>query len=404
MSTSSTPPPHIESGGESASITGATWIHDLRAPLAIIRGQARILLDGSKGELNDEQRRSVSAIEKQTQKLARLLAKLEDWGPPTPPSETRLPSGVFSLESLASPPLLVADDDEQILEILNELLSSRYQLTLVKDGGEALAALRSQNFHLAIVDLNLPVLDGFGIVQALRATGEREPAFMFLSAQTNPQTKVRALSLGAADYVTKPFDPDELTARIARIVASVTREASLRADALTDPLTGLANYRSLAQSLERELERSRRYGHPLSLITLDLDHLKAINDEHGHDAGNEAIRLVADVLKGTVRSFDVVARQGGDEFAVLLPNTSSAEAERLAHRLRGEITHQLLQGMPLSASIGVASREKGNELEARALVKASDEALYRAKYAGRNRVEIAQQDAAPPSSTGTARG
>ncbi|HEX9295946.1 MAG TPA: diguanylate cyclase [Polyangiaceae bacterium] len=404
MSSSSAPPPIVDGGHESESVSGATWLQDLRGPLGVIRGQVRILLDGSKGGLNDDQRRSASAIERQAQKLGRLLAKLEAWGPPTPPSERAFPSGVFSLESLASPPLLIADDDDEILEVLSELLSSRYQLTLAKDGGEALAALRSQVFHLAIVDLNLPVLDGFGIVQALRASGDREPAFMFLSAQTNPQTKVRALSLGAADYVTKPFDPDELTARIARIVASVTREASLRADALTDPLTGLANYRSLAQSLEREIERSRRYGHPLSLITLDLDHLKTINDEHGHDAGNEAIRLVAEVLKRAVRSFDVVARQGGDEFAVLLPNTSSAEAEHLAHRLRGEITAQILHGMPLSASIGVASREKSNELEPRALVKASDEALYRAKYAGRNRVEVARRDAvAPHSDAGMAR-
>src|SRR5262249_40933391 len=152
--------------------------------------------------------------------------------------------------------------------------------------------------------------------------------------------KVRALSLGAADYVTKPFDPDELMARIARIVASVIREASLRADALTDPLTGLANYRSLTQSIDRELERSRRYGEPLSLLTLDLDRLKAINDAFGHDAGNDAIRLLAEVLKGAVRRFEVVARQGGDEFAVLLPNTDSVEATKLAERLRAEIGAQ----------------------------------------------------------------
>ncbi len=210
---------------------------------------------------------------------------------------------------------------------------------------------------------------------------------MFLSAQSSAQAKVRALSLGAADYVTKPFDPDELVARIARIVASVTREASLRADALTDPLTGLANYRSLSLGLAREIERSRRYGQPLSLITLDLDHLKGINDAHGHDAGNDAIQLVAQVLKGAVRSFELVARQGGDEFSVLLPNTDSPDARRLAERLRCEIAAQTVCGESLSASIGVASREASTDLDAAGLVKASDEALYRAKRAGRDRVE-----------------
>src|SRR5204862_1518345 len=126
------------------------------------------------------------------------------------------------------------------------------------------------------------------------------------------------------------------------IIAIVSREASLRADAMTDPLTGLANYRSLAESLEREIERARRYGQPLSLITLDLDHLKTINDEHGHDAGDHAIRLVAQVLKGAVRSFEIVARQGGDEFAVLLPNTNAPEAARLAKRLRAEVASHVV--------------------------------------------------------------
>jgi diguanylate cyclase (GGDEF)-like protein len=177
-------------------------------------------------------------------------------------------------------------------------------------------------------------------------------------------------------------------ARVARILAGVTREASLRADAMTDPLTGLANYRSFSQTLERELERSRRYALPLSLITVDLDHLKSINDQHGHEAGNDAIRLAGRVLTGAVRKFEVVARQGGDEFAVILPSTAAAAARRLADRLRAEIGAQKLHGVRLSASVGVASWD-GISWDPVALVKASDEALYRAKRAGRDRVEVA---------------
>jgi diguanylate cyclase (GGDEF)-like protein len=177
-------------------------------------------------------------------------------------------------------------------------------------------------------------------------------------------------------------------ARIARILTAVTREAILRADAMTDPMTGLANYRSFSQSLERELERSRRYEMPLSLITVDLDHLKVINDEHGHDAGNDAIRRAARVLTGAVRKFEVVARNGGDEFAVILPSTGPSDARRLAERLRAEIGSQVVHGVRLSASVGVASWSESS-VDAAALVKASDEALYRAKRAGRGRVEVA---------------
>src|SRR5262249_27304362 len=145
-------------------------------------------------------------------------------------------------------------------------------------------------------------------------------------------------------------------------------------------------YRSLNHTLEQEVSRARRYGHPLSLITIDLDNLKTINDEHGHDAGNEAIRLVGEVLKGAVRSFEMVARQGGDEFAVVLPNTVGAEAESLARRLCQKISEQSVRGRGLSASIGVASREANDDTDVAALQKASDEALYRAKRAGRGRV------------------
>src|SRR5690606_16913597 len=117
---------------------------------------------------------------------------------------------------------------------------------------------------------------------------------------------VRGLRLGAADYVTKPFDSDELLARIARIIAAVERERSLRADALTDPLTGLANYRSLAQTLHRELERAKRHDLPLSLMAIDVDNLKRINDEGGHSAGDEAILTIARILQSGVRKFETV--------------------------------------------------------------------------------------------------
>ncbi|HXI59717.1 MAG TPA: GGDEF domain-containing protein [Polyangia bacterium] len=190
------------------------------------------------------------------------------------------------------------------------------------------------------------------------------------------------------DYVTKPFHADELKARVARILAAVAREASLRADAMIDSLTGLANHRSFSQSLEREVERSRRYELPLSLMTVDLDRLKAINDQHGHAAGSDAIRLTGRVLAGAVRKFEVVARQGGDEFAVILPNTGAPEARLLAERIRAEIAAQVIHGVRLSASIGIASFGE-RAPDATALVKASDEALYRAKRAGRDRVEAA---------------
>jgi two-component system cell cycle response regulator len=389
MSSPSAPPSELEV--ELELEPGRRWVHDMKGPISVIRGHARLLALGRRGELTDEQGRSVAAIEKQVDRLERLLERLEATAPPELPPAAIL-SGVHP-GVLSRPRILVADDDEGLLGLVRDLLSGRYELTFARDGREALASLGSEAFHLAIIDLHLPVMDGFELVRALRSASlPWTPALMFLSAEADPHTKVKALALGAVDYVTKPFDPDELAARVARIVAMVSREASLRADAMTDSLTGLANYRSLAESLSREIARARRYRQPLSLITLDLDHLKTINDEYGHDAGDQAIRLVAQVLKGAVRSFEIVARQGGDEFAVLLPNTNAHEAEQLAERLRAEVASRSVQGVTLSASIGVASRDASHDLDAKTLVKASDEALYRAKYAGRGRVEVSRGD------------
>jgi diguanylate cyclase (GGDEF)-like protein len=290
------------------------------------------------------------------------------------------------------PSILIAEDDEDIMAALKDLLSGRYRITAVSDGSQALAALSLSTFDLAIVDMQLPVVDGLQLIKNTRSGGEHgAPAFLVLSGSSDPQTKAQALALGATDYMTKPVEADELLARMARILATIAREASLLADAMTDSLTGLANYRSFSQGLTRELERSRRYNLPLSLITLDLDHMKVINDQHGHEAGNDAIRLVAGVLSGAVRKFELVARQGGDEFAVIVPNTSASDAGQLAERLRAAIGAQTILGQKLSASIGLASWEtngrEGRPLVAATFVKASDEALFRAKRAGRDRVE-----------------
>ena len=358
--------------------------HDLRGSLSVARGHARLLLEGLRGPLTEEQRRSIEAIERQTERLDRLLGQLEQGEVLAPkPTEAHPVAEVFP----ERPRILVADDDRDLLELLAELLGERYEVTLADCGKQALERLRAEPFELAIVDLGLPDVDGFALAEKIATTAEVPPAFMFLSAQTSTNAKVKGLRLGAADYVTKPFDSDELLARIARIIAAVERERSLRADALTDPLTGLANYRSLAHTLHRELERAKRYDLPLSLMAIDVDDLKRINDEGGHSAGDEAILTIARILQSGVRKFETVARQGGDELAIVLPNTSADEAMRLADRLRHEVSRTTVRGRPLSISVGVASREKGDETtDVRALAERSDEALYRAKRAGRNRV------------------
>ena len=164
---------------------------------------------------------------------------------------------------------------------------------------------------------------------------------------------------------------------------------------MCDSLTGLANYRYFAKNLDRELERSRRYELPLSLITLDLDHMRVINDQHGYEAGDNAIRLVANLLTTTVRRFELVARHGADEFVIILPNTPASDARKLAARLHEAVGVQAFLDFKLSASIGVVSWDNrtGDEeryVQAPAFLKACDEALDRAKRGGGDRIESNQ--------------
>jgi len=172
----------------------------------------------------------------------------------------------------------------------------------------------------------------------------------------------------------------------------------------TDPLTGLSNARGLHDRLDAELARLRRYRTPLSLLLVDLDGLKAINDQHGHRAGDQAIRTVADVIRSQLRDTDLGARWGGDEFAVLAPSTSRAAALALAERIRTLI---LERGEPrrLSGSVGVATVDPntdGGALDSAMLMRAADAALYEAKRRGRNRVvSRTRRDAFRPSTLGT---
>jgi two-component system chemotaxis response regulator CheY len=349
-----------------------------------MRDHARLLLEGPGERIGDERRRSFDVIEHQAALLDGLIDELSARGHDelAVPASPRPPA----IEA-RQPRILLADDDPDFLESVADLLAKRYDVATAHDGREALARLRAEQFDLAILDLHMPGQSGLEVAEQFAIDAVAAPSFMFLSGEPSAAVRVQGLSLGAADFVTKPVDPAELLARVARIIATLGRERSLVADAMSDPLTGLANYRSLARNLELELERAQRYNLPVSLLTIDLDNLKGINDEFGHGAGDDAIRLVGSVLECAVRKFETVARQGGDELSILLPNATKAEALQLGERLRLEVAQRYIRGRRLSISVGVASREAGDETTSvRSLVDASDEALYRSKRAGRNRV------------------
>jgi two-component system, cell cycle response regulator len=308
--------------------------------------------------------------------------------------EAAAPDPVPASGRRQKPLILVVEDDEDARIVLTELLRPRYDVDAVGDGETALKRAAELNPDLVLLDLFLPGMDGFGALTGLRRNSKTaDTPVIFLSAQGDAETKSQGLSLGAADYLAKPFSEQELMARVDRTLKLTAQKEHFRALAQTDGLTGLPNFRSFHARLEEEVARAHRYGHPLACAMVDLDGLKGINDRLGHAAGNRAIMALADAVREELRDTDFAARYGGDEFVVLLPQTNEAQGAQFAERLRRRlITVSADAGLPVRGSIGVAA-VNADELDsadaAEDLLRRADEALYRAKRSGRDRVEVA---------------
>jgi diguanylate cyclase (GGDEF)-like protein len=296
--------------------------------------------------------------------------------------------------------VLVVDDDREVREALAEVLAENgYDPVAAKSGDEALALLdRDESIELVLLDINLPEPDGFDILRVLKTRGRRRDVpVICLSARSAVEDRVAGLKLGAADYLAKPFDVRELFARMARPLR-VNRvlerldhaKAAAEHLSLTDPLTGLANRRDLERRLREELDRARRSGEWLGCLMIDVDRFKEVNDRFGHAAGDAVLAEVASALEVSLRSFDVVARFGGDEFVALLPGAPLEAARQVAEALCDVVSTLAVrvgrnQPIRLSISVGAVAHDPNSSEGAGTLLERADAALFDAKRAGRNR-------------------
>jgi two-component system cell cycle response regulator len=299
--------------------------------------------------------------------------------------------------------ILIADDDPVSSRLLDRLLVKwGYEVIAAHDGSEAWEVLQAENApRVALLDWIMPGIDGLEICRRVRARSSQPYVYiMLLTANDKVGNLVEGLESGADDYLTKPFHPQELRARLRVGLRMLDLESrlveareSLRFKASHDSLTTIWNRGAIIEMLERELSRARRDGSSVGILLADIDHFKRVNDTRGHLVGDEVLRAVTGRLKGEVRSYDSVGRYGGEEFLILLPGCDNpkltTKAERLVKVVERSSIGTSTGTVAVTISIGGIASGDCPHADVNKLLLAADTALYRAKVSGRNRSEMA---------------
>jgi diguanylate cyclase (GGDEF)-like protein len=296
--------------------------------------------------------------------------------------------------------LIVEDEAITAMDLAAELRHLGYEVCGTEDTAEgAVAAAERERPRLVLMDVRLGG-NGDGIDAARQISGRHDVAVVFLTAHSDEETLARALSVSPYGYIVKPFRARELKVAVELALSKHAAERAatekLSELVLTDPLTGLANRRHFDQTLASEWDRAVREKHPLGLLMIDIDHFKAFNDTHGHAAGDDCLKAVAQALRAhCARPGDLVCRWGGEEFAVILPGTDAAGAGHLARELVDVVRalgleHGKSDVSPcVTISAGSASVAQSGVGSAAALIEQADAALYAAKQSGRDRAHHA---------------
>lgn len=330
-------------------------------------------------------------------------------------AQNSLPKAASEESLLSGLDLLLVDDDVIMLTRLSkQLTEAGHRVNICRNGESALQHVIEHKPQMVITDWHMKPMDGLALCKALRTSSFGKNLYLImLTATENEDALIEALDAGIDDYVTKPVSLRVLLARIraghrivvlqqelekeSRDIQHYTAELAaanrrLRIMANTDILTSLPNRRYALTRLEQEWATTQRCKRPMSVLMLDLDHFKSVNDTFGHDVGDQVLSHAAKLMKETSRTNDIVCRLGGEEFLIIAPNTNGSAALLLAERIRSFIEKNQYEGLaqhqPITVSIGVAS-SVGDKPGWNELMKLSDQALYSVKHSSRNSVKLA---------------
>jgi len=283
--------------------------------------------------------------------------------------------------------LIGEDDREQALALRSILVDEDYDVALATDGAQVVRLAQKLRPDLILLDVHMPVLSGFDALEELVGDARtRDLPILIVSGADDMLPRVRELKLDTVDFLRKPFSLMELLARVDRSLNQAAAREHLRNEASIDDLTGLGNPRYLRERLSLEQSRIARYGTHSAIVMVDVDKLKQINDRHGHVVGSRILREIGQTLRREIRDTDLAARYGGDEFVVLLPHTTAAEACAFAERVLAYLRRLRPEGIDVSLSMGVAALEGSGGQSIDLVFAQADAAAYRAKRSGGSRV------------------
>ena len=280
--------------------------------------------------------------------------------------------------------VLIVDDSPSNIRVMAAVLQERYRVKTATSGQQCIAMAIRHKPDLILLDIEMPGISGYDVCRELKRLSETQDVpIIFVTGRDNIEDEEMGLRIGAVDYITKPIRPVILSARVDTHITLKRQQDHLLKLAMHDQLTGLYNRHYMLETVDRKIARARRHSTPLSVMIIDLDHFKKINDTHGHIVGDQILEHVGGFLNHQCRIEDTVTRFGGEEFLILMEPCSLNQAHYKAEVIRHQVSELHPSGIPVTVSIGIAELSN-NDADFSALLKRADDALYRAKDAGRN--------------------
>lgn len=304
-------------------------------------------------------------------------------------------------EAIQRARILVIDDNEFSVRLMKEIYAETYDVTLEPDMQEAQVLLRGGDYDLAVISLDSATHDPLRLCSRIRSSDEtRHLPILTLVDESDKDKLLRGMDIGINDYVMRPIDTNELIVRTRTQILRKQYQDRLRDNfhrsmelAVTDSLTGLYNRRYMSSHLNAMLQRAKMDYKPVCLMIMDIDFFKPVNDTHGHDVGDDVIKEFASRIGMSIRGIDLACRYGGEEFVVVMPDTDLSMASTVAERLRRQMADKSFavsnKGLELDLTCSIGVTVSQEQEEADSLLKRADEALYKAKRDGRNRVVVA---------------